>query len=204
MRVFALLPAGGTSSRMGCPKLALDLFGKTILERVIDTVRAANVFDILVVLGPTSADLQPIADKAGARTLLLDRQTPDMRATIEVGLRWLIENEQPRPDDGLLLLPADHPALSSACIEDLLRASVIPGGDATIWMPTYEGRRGHPALVSWRHVPGILASPADQGLNKYLRARADETREVPCSSADILCDLDTPADYERLKHLWEF
>jgi molybdenum cofactor cytidylyltransferase len=202
MRVFALLPAGGTSSRMGRPKLALDLCGKTVLERVIDTVRAANVLDILVVLGPSSTDLQPIADKAGARTLLLDRQTPDMRATIEHGLRWLIDNEQPRPDDWLLLLPADHPALSSACIEDLLRASLIHGGGATIWVPTYEGRRGHPALMSWSHVPGILAAPADQGLNKYLRTHADATMEVPCLSGDILCDLDTPADYERLRRMF--
>lgn len=199
MRVFALLPAGGTSARMGRPKLALDLCGKTVLERVIDTVRAANVSDILVVLGPSSAELEPIADKAGARTLLLDRQTPDMRATIDRGLRWLVGNEQPRPDDGLLLLPADHPALSSARIEDLLRAWKSSAADATIWVPTYESRRGHPALISWRHVPGILAAPADQGLNKYLRAHADETMEVPCSSADILLNLDTPADYERLR-----
>ncbi len=146
MRVFALLPAGGTSSRMGCPKLALDLCGRTVLERVIDTVRAANVYEILVVLGPGGADLQPCADNAGARTLLLDRQTKDMRATIECGLRWLIGNVQPRDDDALLLLPADHPALSTAPIENLLRAWKAKTADATILVPTYEGRRGHPAL----------------------------------------------------------
>jgi hypothetical protein len=27
-------------------------------------------------------------------------------------------------------------------------------------------------------------------------------REVPVSNADVLCDLDTPEDYERLRAKW--
>ncbi|HWY85212.1 MAG TPA: nucleotidyltransferase family protein [Gemmataceae bacterium] len=201
MRIFALLPAGGTSSRMGRPKLALPLGERTVLERVLDTVRSAHVPTVLVVLGPQVADLKLRAENAGARTLLLDRQTPDMRATVQSGLDWLDENERPDAGDAFLLLPSDHPALAKDVIEILLRARSASTNMATIWIPTYEGRRGHPALIGWNHVPGIRALPADQGLNSYLRAHARETAEVPCACADILCDLDTPADYERLLKL---
>jgi molybdenum cofactor cytidylyltransferase len=201
MRIFALLPAGGTSSRMGRPKLALPLGERTVLERVLDTVRSAHVPTVLVVLGPQVADLKLRAENAGARTLLLDRQTPDMRATVQSGLDWLDKNERPDAGDAFLLLPSDHPALAKDVIEILLRARSASTNMATIWIPTYEGRRGHPALIGWNHVPGIRALPADQGLNSYLRAHARETAEVPCACADILCDLDTPADYERLLKL---
>ena len=68
MRIFALLPAAGTSSRMGRPKLALPLGGRTVLERVIETVRSAKIEDILVVLGPDVADLKDLAERAGAST----------------------------------------------------------------------------------------------------------------------------------------
>src|SRR5262249_26069528 len=37
------------------------------------------------------------------------------------------------------------------------------------------------------------------GLNVYLRQHAAETLELPVDSADVLCDLDTPEDYERLR-----
>jgi molybdenum cofactor cytidylyltransferase len=196
MRIFALLPAAGTSSRMGRPKLALPLGERSILERVVETLRSANITDILIVLGPQVASLKPLAEKAGAWTLLLDRQTSDMRATIQCGLDWLEENERPEESDAFLLLPPDHPALSREAIEGLVQAR--SGGSASIWIPTYEGRRGHPALIGWKHVPGIRALPPNQGLNAYLRAHASATMEVPCSTADILCDLDTPEDYERL------
>ena len=45
---------------------------------------------------------------------------------------------------------------------------------------------------------GPRRHPADQGLNTYLRQHSAVTREVPVSSPEILRDLDTPKDYERL------
>jgi molybdenum cofactor cytidylyltransferase len=201
MRTFALLPAAGTSSRMGRPKLALLLGGRTVLERVLGTLRSAHVMDTLVVLGPNLQDLKPLADGAGAWTLSLEQPTPDMRATIQCGLDWLEKNQRPQESDAFLLLPPDHPTLSREPIELLLRARST--SSATIWIPTYQGRRGHPALIGWNHVPGIRAMPPHEGLNLYLRAHARETLEVPCATDDVLRDLDTPEDYERLQKLFE-
>jgi molybdenum cofactor cytidylyltransferase len=197
MRIFAILPAAGLSSRMGRPKLGLPLGGRTVLERVLDAVQSAGVDDILVVLGPQAANLEPLAQTAKARTLLLAKQTPDMRATIQEGLAWLEVHERPGDSDAFLLLPADHPTLRPEAIKLLITAS--RGQAASIFIPTYEGRRGHPTLIAWRHVAGIRQFPPEQGLNSYLRAHADETLEVPCAHPDILCDLDTPGEYERLR-----
>jgi molybdenum cofactor cytidylyltransferase len=201
MRTFALLPAGGTSSRMGQAKLALCLGERTVLELVLDTVRSAQVSDILVVLGPQAAGLKALCESAGARALLLDGQTPDMRATVQRGLDWLEDNKRPEAGDAFLLLPSDHPTLSKEPVELLLK-SASNASSASIWVPVHEGRRGHPALIAWKHVPGIRVWPCDQGLNSYLRAHASETVEVTCPGADILHDLDTPEDYERLRRLF--
>jgi molybdenum cofactor cytidylyltransferase len=200
MPIFALLPAAGISSRMGRPKLALPLGGRMVLERVLDALRAASIDKILVVLGPQVHALQSQAADAGALTLLLEQQTPDMRATIECGLDCLEQKYRPKAEDAFLLLPPDHPTLAQAPIEALLKARAE--SSATIWIPTFEGRRGHPALINWSHVPGIRALPPGNGLNTYLRTRAHETMEIPCPSPEILCDLDTPADYERLQQFF--
>ncbi len=194
--VFALIPAAGKSTRMGRPKLALPLGQHTLLEHVIRTLKQAGLTDILVVLGPGGADL---ADKAaGADVLVLEKETPDMRATIEHGLAWLENRYRPRPEDYLLLLPADHPAVDAAVVRVLLAAR-DEHPDADIFVPTHAGRRGHPVLFGWNHVPSIRALPAGQGLNVYLRQQAWATREVPVTSAAVLHDVDTPEDYERLK-----
>jgi molybdenum cofactor cytidylyltransferase len=197
-RVFALIPAAGKSIRMGRPKLALSLGDRTVLECVIATLHSAGIGDILVVLGPHVAALTEKARAAGAEALVLAHETPDMRATVEQGLTWLESNRKPRPPDFFLLLPADHPTLDVDVIRSLLQAQAHHP-DATLLVPTFAGQRGHPTLIGWSHVGGIRQLPPDQGLNAYLRSKP--VREVSVHNAEVLHDLDTPEDYERLQRL---
>jgi molybdenum cofactor cytidylyltransferase len=201
-RVFALVPAGGRSARMGRPKLSLPLGDRTVLEHTAGAFRRAGVEHVVVVVGPHVPELVPLAEAAGAHVCLLAEETADMRATVEQGLRWLEEYFQPGPDDAWLLAPADHPTLGADVVRQLLQARADHPG-RSVFVPTWDGKRGHPALIGWKHVAGIRAHPAGQGLNTYLRQCADEIHEVPAAGADVLCDLDTPADYERLRRRWE-
>jgi molybdenum cofactor cytidylyltransferase len=201
-RTFGLIPAAGHSTRMGRSKLALPLGNQQVLQRVIAMLRQAGIEDVLVVVGPAGEELEPLAKSAGAQVLRLPVDTPDMRATIEQGLRWLQEHFQPDKDDNWLLLPADHPTLDADVVRTLLQARIVSPA-ATIFVPTFAGRRGHPALIAWSHVPGIHALPSGLGLNQYLREQTLQTQEVPVGSSDILCDLDTPEDYQRLLRTWE-
>ncbi len=196
--IFAVVPAAGHSVRMGRPKLALPLGGSTILEQVVASVRSAGVQHVLVVVGPHVPELRPLAEKAGAHVLSLTEETPDMRATVEVGLRWLDDRFHPMAADHWLLVPADHPTLDSSVVGQLLAARIETAG-CSILVPTFDGRRGHPTLIAWSHVAGIRALLSGQGLNVYLRRFAAETREVAVASPGILCDLDTPDDYARLQ-----
>jgi molybdenum cofactor cytidylyltransferase len=198
---FALIPAGGQSSRMGRPKLALALGDRSVLEWVIGALHEAGVRQTLVVVGPQVPELVPLALAAGAEVVSLPAETPDMRATVEHGLRWVEERWQPRPEDAWLLVPGDHPTLEARVVRQLLLAHALYP-EFSILVPTYEGKRGHPTLIAWQHVAGIRNLPADQGLNAYLRRHSTETREVPLADAAILCDMDTPQDYERLQRTW--
>jgi molybdenum cofactor cytidylyltransferase len=198
---FALLPAAGKSSRMGRPKLALPLGDRTILEHVVAALRQAEVEQILVVVGPHVPELAVLADRAGADVCPLAEETADMRATVEHGLRWLEERYTPRPDDSWLLVPADHPSLAPAIIRELERARGAHSGHS-IFVPTCDGRRGHPVLLAWKHVEGIRRHATGQGLNSYIRRHDSETLEVAVSDRDILCDLDTPEAYEQLLRHW--
>jgi len=199
---FALIPAAGKSERMGRPKLTLPLGGRTVLERVLDTVRCAGIEHILVVVGPHGPELIPLAESVGTHVLPLAEQTPDMRATVERGLIWLEEHFHPRLDDHWLLIPADHPALDEAVVRQLLQAR-HEHANCSIIIPTFQGKRGHPALIDWKHAAGIRAFPPGAGLNAYLRHHGDETLEMPVDTAGVVRDLDTPEDYERLLHDWQ-
>ena len=182
---------------MGRPKLLLPLGETTVLEHVIACVRRAGVEQVVVVIAPGADALAEIATKAGAQVVQLTEETPDMRATCLHGLAWIERHLQPTPEDAWLLLPADHPTVDANIVEALLEAATQ--GPATILVPAHQGRRGHPTLLRWSHVEGIRALAPDVGLNAYIRQHADETRELPWPSVEVLRDLDTPEDYARLQ-----
>lgn len=196
--LIALIPAAGHSSRMGRPKLALPLGNRTVLERVIDALRDAKVDQIVVVLGPHVAELAESARSAGANALILDQPTPDMRTTIEAGLDHIEAALRPSHADAWLLCPADHPTLDAGIIRNLWD-ELQKAPECSIATPTFKGKRGHPTIISWSHVAGIRDFAKEKGLNLYLREFERETLEMLCDSAEVLIDLDTPADYERLQ-----
>jgi molybdenum cofactor cytidylyltransferase len=194
--IFALIPAAGESRRMGRPKLALPLGEKTVLEHVLDALHHAQVDHMLVGIGPHVAELVPIAQNAGSLVLQLTEKTPDMRTTVELGLRWLEEHFHPGHEDSWLLIPADHPVLSPQIVRQLIQARQAN----PIIIPTFQGKRGHPALIGWRFVEQIRQLPPDEGINSYLRRSA--LVELPVSDSDVLLDLDTPEEYETIKREW--
>jgi molybdenum cofactor cytidylyltransferase len=195
--IYGLIPAGGVSTRMGRPKLSLPFRGRTVLECVLDALRLGGCDETLVVLGPQSVNLEPLARTARAHVCGLNEQTPDMRATVEVGLRWLEQHFRPRDSDAWLLAPADHPAMRTGTVAAVCRA-FSARSDKSIVTPTYSGKRGHPVLLSWKHVQGVRNHPAGEGLNTYLHGQEREVMELPVETPEILADLDTPEDYARL------
>lgn len=195
--IVGLIPAAGHSRRMGRPKLALPVAGRTVLEHVVGVLREAGVSPVLVVLGPHVADLAPLAKAAGADVLVLPEATADMRATIERGLAWIEEQVRPAPEDDWLLVPADHPTMKRGIIRELIEARhTCP--ERSIVVPTWQGKRGHPTLIRWSHVEGIRTHPAGEGLNAYLRCQVGRTLEVRAADASVVEDLDTPEDYAHL------
>jgi molybdenum cofactor cytidylyltransferase len=187
---------------MGRPKLSLPLGGRMVLEHVISALQEGGISEILVVLGPHVAHLSSALHRAGARVLVPADETFTMRETVEQGLTWLENRFHPDRSESWFLVPADYPILEPAIIRKLIRKRER-NRRYSIFIPTYQGRRGHPALIGWKHVDAIRALPQEIGLNVYLRRQQKRTLEVPVDSPTILWDLDTPEDYERILAAWE-
>lgn len=194
--IVAIVPAAGFSRRMGRPKLLLPWAGRFILEHVIEALRVSGITRVLVVVGPHVSEVIPLAQAAGADVHALKEPTTDMRATIERGFDWIEANMSVTPS-AWLLAPADQPLVEARVVQRLM-ASFHEQPAFSIFLPTYRGQRGHPVLLAWRHAAGIRRWKTNEGINSYIRHCAAECCEVPVFSENILSDLDTPEDYQRL------
>jgi CTP:molybdopterin cytidylyltransferase MocA len=129
-----------------------------------------------------------------------------MRDSIQFGLQTVAEQllargEPADPHQPWLLVPADHPVIDPQTVVILLDAAAKNPG--RIVVPTHGGRRGHPTVFAWRHALQIDQIPAGLGFNWILEHESGDIVEIEFASSGVLVDLDTPADYERLRKIWK-
>jgi molybdenum cofactor cytidylyltransferase len=182
---------------MGRPKLGLPIGTGTVLGLLVGTLRECGIDSVLVVLAPGEERLAILTNQAGATAIQLPESTPDMRATVAFGLTWLFEGGRARENDAFLLIPADHPALTAQSLTALLEARTREPGYA-VYLPTFQGHRGHPVILSYSIAREILSLPHTEGINHLVRRHASETLLVPVDDPAILWDLDSEEDYQKL------
>jgi molybdenum cofactor cytidylyltransferase len=181
----AAILAAGESRRMGTPKALLVYRGRAFLEHLRDVVRHPRVGHVRVVLGAHAEQIQ-------AQTKLPESEVvmnPDWRggqlSSIHGALRSL-----PQDTEGLLICLVDHPLISSALVDELIRRFDAGGG--RIVVPTFRGRRGHPVIFASSLYPELFAAPKDVGARAVVRAHPHEILEVPTEEEGVVLNLNDP------------
>lgn len=210
MRTIAILLAAGDSRRMGAPKALLEWRGRTLIEHQVDVLCRSRVEECIVVLGRDAdrlAALVAACPLPGARARVVRNPRPEQgrSSSVRTGLAALTS-----PAEALLFAAVDQPLLPAlvetliAAAEEAWRGAAIGGAGPTaesaavIFIPTFEGCRGHPILFHGALLPELLAiGEATAGLRGVLHARPGRVREIPCASAEVLLDLNTPDDAAR-------
>lgn len=190
LRLGAVVPAAGLSSRMGALKPALALGGATVLECAVACLREAGAVDVVVVTGREADAVAALARRAGARPVHNPRYAEGMFGSVVTGVGAL------GPEvDTFFVLPADTPLVRPATCRAV--AAALAAGDADWAVPCFAGRRGHPPVVRARLIPAILGHGGGGGLRAVLEAPGVAVAEVPVPDAAVLMDLDEPGDYQQ-------
>ncbi|MDR3561568.1 MAG: NTP transferase domain-containing protein [Negativicutes bacterium] len=190
-RFAALILAAGYSSRAPGFKPLLPLGERTVIEAAITSFRQAGIGDIMVVVGHRADELLPVLANLEARPVLNEWCDKGMFSSVVTGVRAL------RPEvEAFFLLPADMPLIRSHTIRLLVRAHKMLGADVNY--PVFQGRRGHPPLISSRLLPAILAWNRPEGLRPLLEQYESKAYEVDVLDEGVLMDIDTPQDYHMV------
>ena len=200
-RLFAIVPAAGVSRRMGRPKLLLPLGGRSLVARLLEVLNRPDITSCLVVVRADDESLLTEMRTAGGEVVQPKIDPPDMRTSVQHALDAIRARFAPGPDDGWMLIPADHPVLDEELLDLLI--DCWERNDDLILVPTYQSRRGHPTFFRWKLADEVAALPADRGLNTLLEIHSEEVAELPVDHPGVVTDLDTPGDYERLQRQWE-
>ncbi len=168
MHVVGVVLAAGESRRMGRLKALLPFGPHTVIEHVLQPLLQADLAAVAVVLGHRAADIAAVLQGLPVQLLHNPQYQHGMTTSVQVALRDIT----PIPDAYLLAL-VDQPHLHLEIIQQLLAAFAHTHKGLVI--PTYEGKRGHPIILSATYRQEVLALGLDQGLNVVTRAHPDDT-----------------------------
>jgi len=200
-QLAAVILAAGLGRRLGCiPKAALRFGDTTILEGTVGALRASDVAQVSLVIGPYRDQLLPLAVYCGVNVLEHRLERPSLADSQRLALNAHVANF---PHYDLLLVLADLPLLSCADIRHLTDHWWHRAPKVQALMPVVNGARGHPLLLSSEAVSLALATPADRSIRDWLTANVDVTWKLPCSQRSYVTDVDTEEDLRRLQALLE-
>ncbi|HEY2159313.1 MAG TPA: nucleotidyltransferase family protein [Isosphaeraceae bacterium] len=196
--IVAIVPAAGLSRRMGRPKPLLEIGGTTLIARVVRALRGGGADRVVVIAPPAeraeSSEIARRAEEAGAEVVVLERETPDMRGSIQAGLDCA---EAIGGVEAILLAHADLPGINAGLVARVIRAGRESAG--CLARPRAGAKRGHPVYLPWAVARQIRDLPAGVGVNALVDDRSRTVVGVELDGGDALVDLDTPDDVERWK-----
>ena len=190
----AVILSAGASSRMGRPKALLPYREGTFLEHLIAVTRHPRIGVTRIVLGAGAENIQSAAKLDPSLIVVNSDWEEGQLSSICAGIRSL----EGISTDGMVLCPVDHPLVSARLVSDLVERFYAE--NKAIVVPTYDSRRGHPAIFSSALYAELLAAPLDKGARAVVWAHAADVLEVPTDEEGVVLNINDP---QMLHHVTE-
>ena len=186
MRTGAVVVAAGHKSSVSSFSPMLPIGDSTVIRRIIITLKQSGIDPVVVVTGKQGDEVEKHI--AGLRVICLRNQNygnTQMYNSICLGLNYIEDL-----CDRVFILPAKFPMFLPETIKRMMDM------DAQVVCPVFEGRRGHPVLVSSNIIGKLLNYKGEKGLRGALR-QVDVDRcawEVEVEDQGIILAVETDED----------
>jgi molybdenum cofactor cytidylyltransferase len=194
--VSAVVLAAGMSRRMGTPKQLLRMNGKTVLERTLESVRASNVGEIVLVLGHAAGSIE----KAISTDRMKVVHNQDFQQGMGTSLRAGLAAVDAEASAALIVL-ADQPFVRAETLNRLIACHQESRPDIII--PLYKGFRGNPVLLDRSVFPELEELRGDVGCRAIFGSHTENIRKLPVEDMGILLDIDGPEEYQKLENAYK-
>jgi len=190
--VPAIILAAGASARMGSPKALLRIGDETFVRRILRVLRDAGLPVAVVVVRPGQKGIAAEVAAGGfGRVVENPRADTGQLSSLVAG----IDAIDGFYVDGALVTLVDVPRISVAAVSALLAR--VQTSRAPVIRAVHEGRHGHPVI--FRRELFDRLRQADPAVGAKAVMRTVEIEDVEVHEPGIAQDVDTPADYERLR-----
>jgi molybdenum cofactor cytidylyltransferase len=187
--VAGIILAAGASQRMGQPKPLLLWRGKPFICHVARTALDAGLAPVVIVIGAHADEVRSALADLPVEIVYNPNWAEGQSTSVRTGLQAL-----PPETTAAIFLLADQPRIPVELVRALMarHAQTQP----PIVAPMIEGKRGNPVLFDYSVFPDLMSLQGDAG-GRLIFSRYPAAY-VPWHDPNLLLDVDTLEDYERL------
>ncbi|MEM7480901.1 MAG: nucleotidyltransferase family protein [Acidobacteriota bacterium] len=180
-----VLLAAGRSLRFGgsVPKQLFELEGEPLVRRAARTVLAADLAELVVVVGFRADEVRKAIADLDLRVVENLAWAEGQSTSVRAGLAAVAAGSR-----AALFLPVDQPRLTPGLIDSLIECYRRTGGPVVA--PVHRGRRGAPVLFDRSLFGELRQIEGDEGGRQVLRRRPEPIVEVEVEDVEELQDLD--------------
>lgn len=187
MSVAAIVLAAGRGTRFGGePKLLATLDGRPLVRHAAEAAAASGLRPVLVVTGHRGGEVAAALRGLPVAIVANPSYAEGLSTSLRAGFAAL-----PSRAEAAAVLLGDMPRIGAALLDELAGAWRAAGRPVAL-VPTFEGRRGNPVVLSRGLASRIAALTGDGGAGSLLRAEPG-TVEWPVAADSVTIDIDTPA-----------
>lgn len=201
--IDAILLAAGAGTRLGFPKALLEVHGRWMLPRLVETLRAGGCRSVVVVTRPEVVAAIAQRGGCGADEMVLNPRPEEGRSgSILCGLGAALGVA--RKPDAVVIHPCDIPLLSADAVRQLLLGWLqAPQRESLVARLVTPGKRGgHPLLVGANRFAELEALGADQPLRDVVHGKPEQRLDITRKSdPGPFLDVDTPEQLQLLESL---
>jgi molybdenum cofactor cytidylyltransferase len=183
--LHAIVLAAGASRRFGSPKQLARVHGQSLLQRTIAHATDSLGAGVTIVLGAHAAAIAETLPPGSAGTLINRNWQEGIASSIRAGVQRL-----PGACDGVMLVLADQPLVSSQTLQRLIAA--WRRQPRQIVASRYASTTGLPAIFPKWTFSDLAALRGDQNAHLVIRRYPDQVVRLPHPEAAI--DIDYPED----------
>jgi molybdenum cofactor cytidylyltransferase len=191
--VAAIVLAAGRGTRFGQePKLLATLQGRPLLLHGVEAAIGSAAQPVIVVTGHRSGEIKVALEGLPIQIVHNASFAEGLSTSLKVGFAAL----PPKAKAAIILL-GDMPLVTAALIDELV-AAWEEAGEPSALVPTLNGQRGNPVIIS-RRLHGLINElSGDSGAGLILRGRSDVV-EWPTGRRAVLQDVDTKEEFCNLR-----
>ena len=173
---------------MGTLKQVMEFDDKPMIRHVAEPLLASGL-ELIVVIGHEHERVKAVLQDLPCEYVLNPQPEQGMFSSVRLGCLKVPRTE------ACLLTTCDCPGIRPETIQQV--QTTLERHDSKVVIPTFQGRRGHPAGLPAALVDRIRTLPPDTpGLNSLWREQPEMVVPLEVNDPAILRDFDRPQDLE--------